>query len=123
MLVDITHLKRLTIGLPASETKQPEFVQKPTEALLKKKNQDSKRRVKIKELQGLKHTSVEVGVYLQEHVVEDEKQIYDLGSHNKDVKTTGRLVEPNTLQLADELECSCKISMNGCVSILLRSSV
>lgn len=75
--------------------------------------------MKIKELQGLKHTTVEVGVYLQEHVVEDEKQIYDLSSRNKDVKTTGRLVEPNALQLADELERSCKISINGCVSILL----
>lgn len=105
--------------------KQPEFVQKPTEALLKKKkkNQDSKGRVKIKELQGLKHTSVEVGVYLQEHVVEDEKQIYDLSSHNKDVKTAGRRVKPNALQLADELERSCKISRkNGCVNILLKSS-
>lgn len=79
--------------------------------------------LKIKELQGLKHASVEVGVYLQEHVVEDEKQIYDLSSHNKDVKTAGRLVEPNALQLADELERSCKISMNGGVNILLKSSV
>lgn len=31
---------------------------------------------------------VVVVVYLQEHVIEDEKQVYDLSSQDKDVKTT-----------------------------------
>ncbi len=50
-------------------------------------------------------------VYLQKHVVEDEKQIYDLSSHNEDVKTTSWFVKTNTLQLTVELKCSYRIGL------------
>lgn len=48
----------------------------------------------------------EFSIYLLEHIVDDEKQICDLGSNDKDVEAAGRLVEANALQLADKLESS-----------------
>lgn len=51
-----------------------------------------------------------VSFYLQEHVIDNEKQVYDLSSHNEDVKTSGWLVKTNTVQLTVELKCSYKIN-------------
>ena len=45
-----------------------------------------------------------VRVYLHEHVIDDEKQVYDLGSHDEDKETPSGLVETDTLQLAVELK-------------------
>lgn len=52
--------------------------------------------------------SVEFPTYLLEHIVDDEKQIYDLGSNNEDVEAAWRLVEADALQLAGKLERSCR---------------
>lgn len=56
--------------------------------------------------------SLQSSVYLLEHVVDDEKQIYDLGSNDKDVEAAWWLVEANALQLADKLERSCRNKSN-----------
>jgi len=54
-----------------------------------------------------------VSAYLQEHVIEDEKQVCDLSCHNEDVEPTGGLVKTNAPQLAVELKSSCEINGNS----------
>lgn len=64
-------------------------------------------------------SSTFVRVYLQEHVIEDEKHIYDLSGQNEDVKTAGWLVKPNTLQLTAELKGSYKTNRGHFIQTFL----
>lgn len=46
--------------------------------------------------------------HLNKHVIDDKQKVDNFRGHDKDVETTGRLVESHTLKLAAELECSWK---------------